>query len=368
MEEAQKRAKLYWRHKNAFRFLDIILLLLFLALIQLTDISIRIRNFSFSLSDNFYIALWIYLIFLSSGWYLLISPLNFYEGFVLEHSFSLSNLTLAAWIKDEIKKGILSFLIFSILIETLYAIARNFGNTWWLVASLAWITYSIIFTRIFPVVVIPLFYKYKPLTSSELRDKIFKLAKALNIKILDAFEIELSSKTKKSNAAIVGWGGTRRIILADNLIREFTVGETEVVVAHEMAHYKLKHIWKLLAVSALSAGLSFYLFALIGGKAASSLGAAGPFDISIFPMIWLSFSLYAFLIMPLQNGISRKLERDADTLALKTTLSKDSFISLMEKLAEKNLSDKYPNRLIEILFYDHPPIAKRVESAKAIFV
>ncbi|MBI5143584.1 MAG: M48 family metalloprotease, partial [Candidatus Omnitrophica bacterium] len=196
------------------------------------------------------------------------------------------------------------------------------------------------------------------------RDKILRLAREFNIKVLDVFEINFSAKTKKSNAAITGWGDTRRIILADNLVNEFTPEEVEVVVAHEMAHYKLKHIWKLIAISAASTAISLYILNLAAQGIASALGMEAVFDIALFPALSLVFTIYGIITAPIQNAVSRKLENDADALALKMTRLKGSFISLMERLAKVNLSDKEPNALIEFLFYDHPSIAKRIESAK----
>lgn len=364
MSESEKKAKAYWRYKNLSRLLSTVVLLSFLYLIQFAGASLRLETMALSLHGNFYVALELYLVSLSLLYGIVTFPLNLFEGFILEHRFSLSNLSFTAWLKDGLKQGVISIFIFSILIQLLYAVARTYPANWWLISSLSWTGVSVVFAKIFPVLIIPLFYRYSPVRSSELRDKILKTAAAFNIKVLDVFEINFSAKTKKSNAAVVGWGDTRRIILADNLVNEFTPEEVEVVVAHEMAHYKLRHIWKLISLSAVSTAISFYILNLAAYGIASSLSRESLFDIALFPALALVFTLYGIVASPVLNGISRKLENDADLLALKMTRLKDSFISLMERLAEKNLSDKNPNRLIEFLFYDHPPIAKRIELAK----
>lgn len=363
----EKKAKAYWRYKNLFRILNLIILLSFLSAIQFTGISSQLKKTAFSIHGNFYIVLEAYLLLLSLIYSVLTAPLNFFEGFVIEHAFSLSNLTFAAWLKNELKQGVISFFIFSILIQLLYAIPKAFPANWWVITPLLWIALSVLLAKIFPVAIIPLFYKCNALPETGLRDKILELARRFNIKVLDVFEINFSAKTKKSNAAITGWGNTRRVILADNLINEFTPEEVGVVVAHEMAHYKLRHIWKLLGSSGISTILFFYLLNLVAQDLASALGARDPFDIALFPALSLLFTIYGIVTSPIQNAISRKLEKDADLLALKMTMFKCPFISLMERLAEKNLSDKDPNRVIEFLFYDHPPIAKRIELAKRFF-
>ncbi len=363
-DSLENRAKAYCRQKYLLRFLDIIITLSFLLAIQLAGLSTYLKNIFLSLNNNFYVSLGAYLLCLNLIYYLISFPLDFYNGFVLEHKFSLSNLTLKAFLKDEFKKVFLGFLIFSAVIELLYAIPKHFTAYWWLTCAVLWVGLGILFAKVFPVLIIPIFYKYKPLRSDSLKNKILEMAKRMGVKVLNACEIELSKKTKKSNAAIVGFGKTKRIILADNLVSEFTPAEVEVVVAHEIAHHKFKHLWKLVLFSAISATLFFYILSRILGNLATILGAEGPFDISIFPAIWLFFIVYEIVMMSVYNAISRRMEYSADLAALKATNKKEAFISLMERLAEKNLSEKSPNRFIELVFYDHPPIAKRIDLAK----
>jgi STE24 endopeptidase len=306
----------------------------------------------------------VYLLILGALYYIITFPLNLYETFILERKFSLSNNTYRSWIIDELKRLIISGTIFIIMMEAFYLIARNFPGVWWLACAVFWIIASIIFVKIFPLMIIPLFYKYKELSNPVLKDRAMKLAKKFNIKVLGVFEINLSKDTKKSNAAIVGWGNTKRVILADNLINEFTDDEIEVVVAHEMAHHKLNHIWKLLSIGSLSTIIFFFILNCIVQYAAGLSDTYHPFDIAALPIYLLLYALFNIVVSPIQNSISRKLETDADGMALKITNLKSAFISLMEKLAKANLSDMKPNIVIEFLFYDHPPISKRIESAK----
>lgn len=359
-----ENAKIYWRYRIIIIILDVALSLFFFLLVQLTGLTAIFRQLSSYFSANFYASLTAYLFIIGALYYLISFPLNFYGSFILEKKFALSSRTVASWVRDEIKKCIISAVLILFLTGIIYFIARNTGAYWWMICAAFWVTFSVIFAKIFPVVIIPIFYKYKPLSDNSLRKRILSLAEKFRIKVLDVFEIDFSKNTKKSNAALTGMGGTKRVILADNLINEFTPEEVEVVMAHEMAHYKLGHIWKLLLFGAVSTFLLFFIMDRSLPYIASALGFSDIFDIALFPAICVIYIAYSFLSMPVNSAISCYFEREADTMALKMTGLKDSFISLMNKLADKNLSDRDPNRIVEIFFYDHPPIKKRIEMAE----
>lgn len=357
------RAKVYWRYRHGAYFLSLAILCAFLSIMQFSHISSKLKCAVTAISANFYISLFLYLACIGVCYYLIMLPLNFFEGFIIEHKFDLSNQGLSNWLKDDIKKSLISSAIFFFIIEMFYVIARSLPDTWWAACALFWVGFSIVFTKLFPVLIIPVFYKYTVLAKPGLRSRILKLSDFFAIKVMDIFEIDFSKNTKKSNAALVGWGKTRRVILADNLVNQFSEDEVEVVVAHEMAHSKLHHIWKIIVLNALSTTLSFFLLSKILAPIANVSGAAGPFDVSILPFIFLWLVVYGFIMMPLGNFISRKMETNADKMAIEATGLKGPFVTLMEKLGEKNLSDPAPSPLVEFLFYDHPPISKRIALA-----
>ncbi|KJJ84653.1 endopeptidase [Candidatus Omnitrophus magneticus] len=295
--------------------------------------------------------------------YFISFPIRFGSSFLVEKKFGLSNQTLKAWIYDEIKSIILTFIICLSAGEIFYLILRNF-KLWWLIISIIWIIFSIVFAKIFPVVIVPLFFKYLPLDNPELKSKIFALGKKSGIKLLDVSKINLSSKTKKTNAALVGLGGTRRIILADTLTDKFTTDEVLSVVAHEFAHHKYAHMSKLLIFISAATICSFFCVSLVIEKISVLIGAVNIYDLYLFPMLLLFITCFNLLIQPIFNAFSRILERSADEFALMVTDDPASFISMMEKLALSNLSEKSPSLLKKILFYDHPPIAERIMLAQ----
>ena len=306
-----------------------------------------------------------YLFIISIAYYLLNFPLNFYQSYTLEHKFSLSNQKIKDWFKDQVKAGVLSYIIALILIAMFYSTLRYFGQTWWLVLSGFWIFFSLVLAKLTPTLIIPLFFKYKKLSDETLRQKILNLAQRMEVKILDCFEIDFSKKTLKANAAFVGWGKTRRVILADTLKDKYSYDEIEVILAHEFAHYKLKHLIKLVLINSAVTILCFYIIFKTNGEVLNVFGLASLSDVAALPVVFSYFLLFGFLMQPLENFISRRFETNADKHALKITGSKEAFISTMDKLASQNLADRNPHPVIKFFFFDHPPIDERINLAKS---
>src|SRR3989338_3462146 len=200
-----------------------------------------------------------YILVASIFYYLLSFPLTIYRTFILEHKFSLSNQKITDWFSDQLKSAVVSYIVASLLIWAFYFILIHFEKSWLLVYSLLLIFFNLLFAKLTPIVIIPLFFKYKKLSDKNLRQRILNLAGKIKVKILVCFEIDFSRKTLKANAAFVGVGSSRRVILADTLKSKYTHDEVEVILAHECAHYKLKHLLKLIAVNSSVTVICFYL-------------------------------------------------------------------------------------------------------------
>lgn len=224
--------------------------------------------------------------------------------------------------------------------------------------------FSIILAKLMPVVIIPLFFKYKKLSDENLRERIIRLAHKMKVKILDCFEIDLSKKTLKGNAAFVGIGNTRRVILSDTLRDKYSYEEIEVILAHEFAHYQLRHLAKMVVVNSLVTSLIFYAIFKTSIYALNLFGLSSLADIAGLPVIFIYFILFGIIMQPFEAFVSRSFERSADSLALETTGLKDAFISTMDKLAKQNLSDRSPHPIIKFFFFDHPPIEERIKMAE----
>ncbi len=358
------KAKRYSTLKYTLSIIDTVYLLLLLFLFQGTGASKSLAQGISVRVPGQCLVIPAYLLIAYIGYLLLDFPLNFYRSFVIEHKFSLSNQKISDWVKDQLKVAGISYIVSLLLLEAFYAILKNYPYAWWLVVSLGWIFFSLIFARLMPVIIIPLFFKYKKLADESLRQRIINLADKMKVKILDVFEIDFSKKTLKANAAFVGWGKTRRVLLADTLNNKYTHDEIEAILAHEFAHYRMKHLLKLILVNSSVTLLSFYAVFKTAGYALNIFGPSSLSDIAALPVILIYFSLIGILLGPLEAHISRRMERNADMASLKITGLKSAFISMMEKLSAQNLADNNPHPVIKFLFFDHPPIGERIRMAK----
>lgn len=363
--KALDQAERYSRLKYSLALGDIAYLFLIILLFQASGWSKSLSQGVFRLTSNYYLGFGLYLLAVYGVYFFLDIPVSFYRSFIVEHKFGLSNQTVGDWLKDQLKTGAISYVVLVILFEAFYYILRSYPAAWWLIVSIFWIFFSIVMAKLVPVVLIPLFFKYKPLTDSALKERIVNLAHKLNVKILDVFEIDFSKKTLKANAAFAGWGKSRRVILADTLKDKYTIDEIEVILAHEFAHCKLNHIFKLIAVNSCVTLFSFYLIFKTSSSVLGAFGLSSLSDIAGFPVVLIYLGILGVVVQPLDNFISRKLEKNADLMALKTTGLREAFISAMNKLAQQNLADKKPHPIIKFFFFDHPAIEERIALANA---
>jgi len=363
-ETLLNKAKRYSSIKYGLTILEVAYQLILLFMFLGSGLSKTLVLLIFRFTANNFLVSGLYLCIVFVAYYLLNLPLIFYHSYTLEHRFCLSNQTIKDWVSDQIKAGIISYVIAVFLVEAFYYILKHYIHTWWLFISLFWIFFSLIFARLIPVIIIPLFFKYKKLSDGVLRKLIMKLADKMKVKILDCFEIDFSKKTLKANAAFVGWGATRRVILADTLKDKYSYDEIEVILAHEFAHYKLRHLLKLVLVNSSTIVLVFYIIFITSDKFLNLFGFSSLWDIAALPVILIYFVIFGIIMQPAEFYISRRLEKNADILALKITGLKDAFISMMEKLSFQNLADRKPKTLIKFFFFDHPPIDERITMAR----
>ncbi|MCM8797272.1 MAG: M48 family metallopeptidase, partial [Candidatus Omnitrophica bacterium] len=306
----------------------------------------------------------LYILSIYVGYYILNFPLIFYRSYSLEHKFSLSNQRLRDWFLDQVKSGLISYIVGLVLVGAFYFILDIFGNNWWLVVSIFWIFVSLALAKLLPVAIIPLFFKHKKLSDQELRARVIRLAEKMKVKVLDVFEIDFSKKTLKANAAFVGIGRTRRVILADTLKEKYSDDEIEVILAHEFAHYRLRHLLKLVLINSVATLFTFYLIYKTGSYVLGIFGFKSFLELAALPIVLIYFVLFGIVMQPLQNYLSRVFEIRADKTALEVTGLKDAFISMMDKLASQNLADRNPHPIIKFFFFDHPPIDERIALAR----
>lgn len=292
-------------------------------------------------------------------------PLTFYRSFLLEHRFSLSTQGLKSWFMDQAKSGMVVYAVSLVLFSAFYWSFGAFPAAWWLAVSFFWLIANVVLARIAPAVIVPLFFKYKPLSDDELRSRVTELARKLRVDVTGVFEIDMSVKTTKANAGLIGWGKSRRVILGDTLRAKYTPDEIEVILAHEFAHQKLRHVQLLMAGNAIVATACFYLIAVSSPFMLSALGLLSLGDVASLPLVIMYFVLFGICTQPVLNFCSRKMERDADIMALEATGLTEAFVSAMEKLCSQNLAERDPGPVVKWFFFDHPPIGERIAYARA---
>lgn len=363
----EELAKKYESIHNKLFLLNILLTLLgwiILIVGGISGISGRLSTYLGRLFPNIWLKNGLYVGILSILSTLFFLPLRFYEGYILEHRFKLSNQTIWAWVKDRLKAFGVSLILSLIIVEVMYLLLRRAGQYWWLWAGVLWILFSIVLNHLAPILIIPIFFKLTPLKDIELVDELKRLAQKVGAKVVGVFEVDLSRKTKKANAAFAGIGNTKRILLSDTLLREYSKDEIEVILAHELGHYYYKHLWKLLAVGAVSTFIGLSIGHRVLMASVVRLGFPSISDIGSFPILILVLFCFMLFSLPINNTFSRALERQADRFSLEITNNPDAFIRSMKKLAHQNLADITPNPVIHFLLHSHPSISERIRMAE----
>lgn len=288
-----------------------------------------------------------------------------YYGFRLEHRFNLSNQKLRSWIWDEVKSFLVGLIMAVIVVELLYFIIRQFPEHWWLIAWGAFIGLFILLAQIAPVVLFPIFYKFEPLDNEDLKQRLVRLSERAGTRVRGVYKWKLSEKSKKANAALTGLGATRRIILADTLLDNYSPDEIEAVLAHELGHHVHRHILKSIFVQAGLTLFGFWAANFVLHYAIDKLHMFETLsDFANFPLLALVSTVLSLVLMPLLNGYSRFNERQADRYAFKSIASVNAFISSMNKLADQNLAERVPSKWVEWYFHSHPAISRRVAAAE----
>jgi STE24 endopeptidase len=316
-------------------------------------------------SQNYPFAVFLYVLMLMLITKAIGSPLEYY-GFRLEHRYNLSNQRLRSWLWDEFKGFLLGLVMATVVVELLYMLMRETPQRWWLIAWAVFLGLVVLLAQLAPVVLFPIFYKFEPLENEELKRRLIVLSEHAGTRVRGVYKWHLSEKSKKANAALTGLGATRRIILADTLLDNYSEDEIEAVLAHELGHHVHRHILKSIFVQA---GITFFGFWLANEVLRFAVERRNMFetmhDFANLPLLILVATVLSFLLMPALNAYSRFNERQADRYCFQSVASVEPFISAMNKLADQNLSEKTPARWVEWLLHSHPAIARRIAAAQA---
>jgi STE24 endopeptidase len=315
-------------------------------------------------TESAFLTVAVYVLILSAVCELATLPFSFYRGFLLERRYGLATETMTHWLKSHFKAVLVGLLFAELGATFVYFTLRTSPEHWWWLSGVGYSLVIIVLVNLAPVVLLPLFYTFKPLERAELRDRLTALATKTGARIMGVYEWTLSDRTRKANAALTGIGNTRRILLSDTLLAEYSDDEIEVILAHELAHHVHKDIWTSVAYDMGLMFTGFFTGHLVLRWAVPLFGLAGAADPAGIPVLLLTAGMVTLAVKPVMNAISRAHERRADSYALRLTNNPPAFISAMRRLGHQNLAEENPSRLVQALFYTHPPIKERLRVAQ----
>jgi len=370
--ERQKKAKLYARIRRRLFLVDVLIGGAYALAWLIFGWSSSLKASLLTLTtDNWPTDNWLLVALFGAVfggiYYLIDLPLTYYSSFVLPHRFGLSTQTRKGWIGDQVKILMLGAILGGLILEVVYAVLRAAPDTWWLWAAGLLLLLNVVLANLAPILIAPLFFKFVPLGEehADLAQRLIRLAGRAHTKVRGVFKFDMSRRTKAANAALMGLGNTRRIVLGDTLIDEFTPDEIETVLAHELGHHVNKDIpLGILVETALTVG-GLYLASLALKWGVAAFGFEGPADVAALPLLALVMGAYGLITMPLGNAYSRWRERRADEYALRATGNGSAYASALTRLANQNLAEVDPEPWVEFLLYSHPALSKRIAMARA---
>jgi STE24 endopeptidase len=376
-QERQLKAREYSRKRRQISFVDMGIATVGILLILTLGLDRWLRNLLQDATNQAPFLRWQPL----SGWYpvqilayalilivvyqLATLPLSYYGGFVLSHRYGLSVMGLKQWLGDLLKGFALNLVLEALMITLIYALLAYQPQWWWLWVALVLLFFSVIMANLAPVLILPLFYKFTPLPEGELTQRLLALAVRANTKVKGVFSMQMSNKTTATNAALMGLGNTRRVVLGDTMTNNYTLDEIEVVLAHELGHHVHSDIWKLLISQSVLTLCGLFVANLVLHWVVDTLHLYRALtDPATLPFLFLLIGLYSVIVMPLGNMYSRSMEYQADEYALQSTQKIEAFKSVMTRLANQNLTEVEPSPIVEFLFHSHPSINKRLKHAE----
>lgn len=324
--------------------------------------SLQLENYISNFISNSYLLFLVFVLVIGFIGSVLSFPISYYTGYYLEHKYELSNQTFFKWIWENIKGLLVSITIGIPILLLFYFSLNQFASLWWLPFAIIMFLLSVVLSQIFPILIFPIFYKISPIEDENLKDRITKLAQNAKLKVENVYKFDMSKNTKKANAAFTGLGKTKRIILGDTLLDNYSIEEIETVIAHELGHYKKKHIIKNILIGTATSFLTLFFIAILYQNSLGWFGFDSITQIAAIPLLALWSMLIGVITTPFGNVLSRKFEFEADEYAVVETKNPLAFKKTLEKLTDQNLGDKEPHPFVEWFFYSHPSIKSRINT------
>ena len=289
-------------------------------------------------------------------------PFDLYDNFVLEKKYGFSTITWRIWITDLIKSLIISAILMTIMVSAFMSFINYLPTSWWFWAWIFFTLLEIVLLWLYPVLIAPLFNKYEPIKDELLKEKINALMEKVGLKTKEIFQVDEGKRSKHTNAYFTGIGKTKRIVLYDTLLASHSHDEILAILAHEIGHWKKKHILKqLMFMIPASLVLLYFVYLILSWP---PLCAAFGVQVTVYAGLFL-VSLYlssaGFFLSPIGAAIMRRYEREADRVACELMGTSAPMIDALTRLAKDNLANLHPHPLYVWFYYSHPPLLERIE-------
>ena len=361
--EEGARARVYHRRQLALSLLGLALSVTYLLVLIETRAATHLTEYVARWTTVWWLELGIVLLVLAGAYRLVTLPLHWLGGYWLPRRFGLLRQPFRRWLWDAVKAALIGGTLGLLAVLIIYALLRV-TPWWWLWGAAIFLAGYALLALIAPIWLVPLFYRLTPLPDGELLTRLLALARRVGVPVSGVFVVDQSRKSRTANAAVTGLGRTRRILLFDTLLAEFTAEEVEAVLAHELAHQLHGDVRRGLLVQGALTLITFWIADLALRWGVGWLGLDGPADIAGLPLFGLILMLVSLAVLPVANGWSRRVEWQADRFALQTIPDPRAFIRSMERLATLNLAEREPHRLEELFLYSHPAIERRIAHAR----
>ncbi len=361
------QARAYHRWQLLLTAAGLALSVLYLSAWLATGAAVASRNWLQALTPIWWLELALALLALGAGYRLLSLPLAWLGSFWLPRRFGLLHQPFARWLWDATKAAAIAAVLGVLAAEVVYGLLRATA-WWWLWGALIFLGGYALLAFAAPVWLVPVFYRLAPLQDAALVERLLRLAERAAVPVLGVWVADQSRKSRTANAAVVGLGATRRILLFDTLIAEFTPDEVEAVLAHELAHHVHGDLRRGLLFQGGLTLATFWVADHALRLGTRTLGLEGPADLAALPLFGLVLIGLGAAALPLGNGWSRHVERQADDFALRMLADPRPFIGAMERLAALNLAEPSPHPVKEFFLYSHPSVEKRVARARAFLL
>ena len=355
----------YYRSGNVLFVLGSVWDLLIPSLLLFAGVSARIRDWSRRRGRKWFFEIGLYFIVFTVIIFLVDLPLSYYQGFVRQHAYGLSNQTFGKWARDEVTGLLIGTVVGVLFMWVPYLLLSKSPRRWWLYTGLLAIPFIVLAVLVQPIWIDPLFNKFGPMKDKTLEADILALADRAGIEGSRVFEVAKSEDTKAVNAYVAGFGGTKRIVLWDTILAKLNREQLLVVMGHEMGHYVLGHVWKsILALSALII-LALYAVHRTSGwlidRYRHRFGFSELSDVASLPLILVLFSLASLVVTPVALAMQRHFEHEADRFGLEITRDNYAAATAFVTLQQENLGVPRPGPLYVWWRASHPTLGDRID-------